>query len=103
MSSNAPELGGHKSKFVSEPPVSFICLICTFVAKDPQQMDCCGKVYCRLYLTEHMKHSNKCPQCRIKGNSFNDKRGEKLQLGAKLWSREPSSHIQCLYKAIPYC
>ena len=75
MASNVPDLGGYDCKFVSEPPDFYICLICTFVAKDAQQMDCCGKVYCRLCLTEHMKRSKKCPQCRKEGNSFNDKRG----------------------------
>ena len=75
MASNVPNLGGYDCKFVSEPPDFYICLICTFVAKDAQQMDCCGKVYCRLCLTEHMKRSKKCPQCRKEGNSFNDKRG----------------------------
>ena len=78
MASNAQKLGGYSCKFVSEPPESYICKICTSVAKDPQQMDCCGKVYCGLCLTEHKKHSNKCPQCREEGNSFSDKRGEKL-------------------------
>ena len=80
MASNAPNLGGYSCKFVTEPPDSYICKICNKVAKDPQQMDCCGKVYCGLCLTEHMKHSNKCPQCRKESSSFNDKRGKKINL-----------------------
>ena len=80
---NAPKWGGHDCRFVSEPPDALNCLICMNVAKDPQQMDCCGKVYCRLCLTEHKKHSNKCPQCRKKGNSFNDKKSKKLTCSIK--------------------
>ena len=76
MASNTPKLGGHDLEFVNEPPDALVCLICTLVARDPHQMDCCGRVYCQLCLSEHKKHSDLCPQCRKTGNSFEDKRGK---------------------------
>ena len=73
-----PQTGGYDYQFVSpdDPPGYLICLICFSVAMSPQQMDCCGKLYCEECLTEHKKHSNKCPHCRKAGRSFNDRRGE---------------------------
>ncbi len=79
-SGSTPEFGGYDLQFMSEPPDALMCLICTLVAKDPQQMDCCGRVYCTLCLSEHKKHSDKCPQCRKAGNSFNDKKSEYIIL-----------------------
>ena len=70
------KLGGYDVPFAREPPDCLVCLICTFVARNPQQMDCCGRIYCQLCLSEHMKRSNKCPHCRMPGNSFNDKKSE---------------------------
>lgn len=72
----ARDIRGHDVQFVSDPPDCLVCLICTLVAKDPQQMDCCGRVYCQNCLSEHKKHSDKCPQCREAGNCFSDKRSK---------------------------
>lgn len=73
--------------FVDPVPNSLVCLICTCVARAPQQMVCCGKVYCKACLT-HFRTScvdAKCPQCRKKIESFPDMRGE-LELAAHFQS-----------------
>ena len=67
---------GYDRTFIDQPPDDLLCLICLMVARDPQQMTCCGKVLCKACLAEQSKHSNKCPQCRKDIVSFDDKRSE---------------------------
>ena len=77
MASHTDDLKGYDCQFVDPIPDSLTCLICTLLARDPQQTVCCGKVYCRVCLSE-LKESfsdTKCPQCRKKINSFPDTRG----------------------------
>ena len=75
-SSNAQNLKGYDHQFVDPPPDDLHCLICLSVARDPHQINCCGKVLCRVCLDEHKRYSNDCPQCRMEINSFADKRSE---------------------------
>ena len=63
-------------QFVDPPPDDLVCLICLSVARDPQQVNCCGKVLCRTCLQEHKRYSNICPQCRVDITSFSDKRSK---------------------------
>ena len=68
---------GYDCQFVDPAPDSLVCLICTSVARDPQQTVCCGKIYCKACLSD-LKSSYKdarCPQCRKMINSFPDTRG----------------------------
>ena len=80
MASNASStpgpLKGYNHQFVDQPPDDLLCLICLSVARDPQQITCCGKVTCKPCLEELKKHSNDCPQCRRSIVSFDDRRGE---------------------------
>ena len=82
MASNTPKqstnASGYDLEFLSEPPDldALVCQICILVARDPQQMDCCGRVYCQLCLSEHKKRSDKSPNCRRAGNSFVDKKSK---------------------------
>ena len=77
MALSSPKLGGYDYEFVEPPPDDLICLICTFVAKDPQQLTCCGKIYCQVCLEEQQKCSNRCAQCRKVGAaSFEDQRSK---------------------------
>ena len=72
------DLKGYDCDFVDPVPNSLVCLICTLVARAPQQMVCCGKVYCKACLSD-LKAScinAICPQCRKKIESFPDMRGE---------------------------
>ena len=77
MASNTDQtLKGYEHQFVDSPPDDLVCLICLSVARDPQQVNCCGKVLCRTCLEEHKRYSNICPQCRVEITSFADKRSK---------------------------
>ena len=76
MASNVQYLKGYEHQFVESPPDDLLCLICLSVARDPQQISCCGKVLCKGCLEELKKHSNLCPQCRVDIVSFADKRSK---------------------------
>ena len=74
--SSINDLGGYDCDFLEPPPDALLCLICTFVAREPMQMDCCGRVYCKHCLTENRKRSVICPQCRRQGNGFIDRKSK---------------------------
>ena len=67
MATNIVPSGGYDYKFVDgEPPSEYICHICTFVSRDPQQVSCCGNIYCKSCLQQLKESGNyfKCPTCR---------------------------------------
>ena len=68
---------GWDCKFVQEPPSDLICLLCSFVAHDPQQVTCCGQIFCNSCLRQHKVSSQKCPNCSKHLNSFPDGRSDK--------------------------
>ncbi len=72
------ETGGYDLKFINEVPDSLQCLICTSPAQDPQQVDCCGKVFCKTCLSKLKRSDNRvCPNCRNRTwKSFPDKKSE---------------------------
>ena len=72
MASRGAEGGGCDKNFVETPPDELICLICQSVALDPQQLTCCGKLYCKTCLDKQKKAANSCPTCRKVINSFPD-------------------------------
>ena len=74
------DLKGYDHQFVNPPPDELLCLICTLLAREPQQTTCCGKVYCKVCIEELVKHTNKCPQCREEINCFPDKRSKFREL-----------------------
>ena len=75
--------GGYSYKFVDDDlPEKYNCAICTFVARDPQQVTCCSHIYCRSCLLQHKKESGlffNCPTCRahLDGRHFPDGRIER--------------------------
>lgn len=70
----AKGLGGYDYKFTEPIPDDLLCLICTFVARDPQQLTCCGKIFCTSCL-DILGKNQPCPNCRKeKWKSFSDKR-----------------------------
>ena len=81
MASNTIETGGYNYRFVDgDPPTKYICHICTFVACKPQQVSCCGNVFCKSCL-EELKFKGQqfiCPICRhdLTNNYFNDRRAD---------------------------
>ena len=64
--------GGFDCKFV-EKPVSYLqseCPVCLLILREPYQVTCCGKSFCRVCI-ERVKADNKpCPCCNRK--NFND-------------------------------
>jgi TNF receptor-associated factor 4 len=78
MAANIGDLQGYDHQFVEPPPDDLLCLICLCVARDPQQIKCCGKVLCKGCLEKRKKQSNNCPQCRKHIVSFADKRGKHI-------------------------
>ena len=72
------EGGGYDCQFVSDVPNTLQCLICATVAREAQQVDCCGKVFCKGCLYKLKRARNKaCPNCRKgKWKSFSDKKSE---------------------------
>ena len=77
-------LRGYDCDFLEPPPDALLCLICTFVAREPMQTDCCGKLYCKHCLYEHSKLSQQftCPHCRQDGNGFIDRKSKTLDMFA---------------------
>lgn len=76
---------GYGYRFVDgDPPTKYICSICTFVARQPQQTSCCGNILCKNCL-ELLKYKYKkftCPICRCNPlDFFNDRRVE-LEINA---------------------
>ncbi len=72
--------GGYDYTFVDDPPDDTVCQICRLVAKDPSQMDCCGKIYCNSCLTELDEYVSSwltCPNCRRAGKRFRDHRSDR--------------------------
>ena len=76
MMAASEESKGYDHQFVEPPPNDLLCLICLCVARDPQQINCCGKVLCKGCLEEHKKLSIYCPLCRKPITSFADKRSK---------------------------
>ena len=58
--------GGYDYEFVDPVPDECTCPICTLVQRDPQQVTCCGKIYC-LSCLDILKGATEkfdCPSCR---------------------------------------
>ena len=56
--------GGYEHSFVDSPPDELLCLVCHHVAREAQQMECCGKVFCRTCIREVSERLGSCPNCR---------------------------------------
>ncbi len=76
MAASVGDLKGYDHQFVEPPSNDLLCLICLCVARDPQQINCCGKLLCKGCLEEHKECSGDCPQCRKPINTFSDKRSK---------------------------
>ena len=82
---------GFECEFVEEPPqwLQTECPICLHILREPYQVTCCGKSFCRLCI-ERVKGSNKpCPCCNE--DDFNDFPNKGLQqplYGFKIYCSE---------------
>lgn len=70
-------VGGYDCRFVEQPPDDLLCLICTFVARDPQQLTCCGRVFCEKCIVRHRASTPKCPNCSRMISNFPDSRSDR--------------------------
>ena len=72
------DCGGYDFDFVGDVPAALQCLICTLPAREAQQVDCCGKIFCQSCLVILKKSKNSgCPNCRSRTiKSFADKRSK---------------------------
>ena len=65
-----------------------MCLICHMVAVNPQQSQCCGKIYCQQCVEKFSRRNSnpKCPTCRKYGvEFFEDKRASRAILGLTVY------------------
>ena len=82
---------GFECDFVEKPPqwLQTECPICLHILREPYQVTCCGKSFCRLCI-ERVKGSNKpCPCCN--NDDFNDFPNKGLQqplYGFKIYCSE---------------
>ena len=53
--------GGYEYHFV-EAPDELLCLVCHHIAREPHQMECCGKIFCKTCIKDDRVSS--CPNCR---------------------------------------
>ncbi|XP_064385189.1 TNF receptor-associated factor 4-like [Halichondria panicea] len=67
---------GFDCEFVKPPPSEFVqseCPVCLQIIREPYQVTCCGKKFCKACI-EHIKAIQKpCPTCNEKFSSFADK------------------------------
>ena len=71
-------VGGHDYFFLDDPPSDVVCPICHLVASNPQQVSCCGKIYCLNCFTELKQRSKwvfRCANCREEDpTAFSDRK-----------------------------
>ena len=62
MAEQAAAVGGYEYEFLdTSHAADYECMICHYVARDPQQAQCCGATYC----SSCVRHSlSGCPNCR---------------------------------------
>ena len=73
MATPVSKYGGYDYKFCDPLPDECPCPVCTLVQKDPHQLTCCGKIFCKSCLDELIKHNKSCPNCRgnfIRGKKY---------------------------------
>lgn len=56
--------GGYDYDFVDKIPDECPCAVCSFVQRDPYQVTCCGKIFCKSCLDQLIKEKQNCPTCR---------------------------------------
>ena len=99
-----------------DPPDEYTCLICTFIAQVPYQVNCCGRIFCKECLDKLSKRDEetRCPQCRrFNFKTFKDIRAERSILNLEIYCsnknkgcqwegkiRDTKNHI-CQYQVVP--
>ncbi len=72
---------GYDYETVEEPPEDCLCTLCELLVRNPQQTECCGRIFCEYCLEQYKKGvlTYRCPNCRspLKDNYFKDLRTER--------------------------
>ena len=55
---------GHECQFVDQPPNRWECPICLLALRQPHQVTCCGKVFCKACICELRDKEKPCPACK---------------------------------------
>ena len=58
------EYGGYDNEFCDSLPEECPCLVCTLVQKEPYQLTCCGKIFCKSCIDQLIHTNSRCPNCR---------------------------------------
>ena len=84
---------GYEYDFVEEVPDELVCPICHLPTRDPQQVVCCGKIYCAYCLGQTKRVINRCPTCRNSISSFSDQVSSRRILGLSV--KCPNEKFEC--------
>ena len=86
---NAPDVVGGYTYIVNQPPDDLLCQMCNYPAKEPQQLKCCGTLYCKSCLARITSSAASWPsygpRCCVKCKSksldhfFDRKSNEQIQ------------------------
>ena len=67
---------GFDCEFVKPPPSEFVqseCPVCLQIIREPHQVTCCGKKFCKACIDHNIAIQKPCPACNEKFSSFADK------------------------------
>ena len=101
-------LQGYEYEFVEKQSEDYSCLVCKCVARNPQQVNCCGKIICENCLErckQTNSHHDKCPHCQQELTSFKDTRSHQVIISLRVrcsftkhgctWEGELKSYEKC--------
>ena len=80
--------GGYDCELVDSPPekIETECPVCHGIFREPQQLTCCGKVYCETCIKKALAINNSCPSCRApRPDPWPDKRLEQSLSGCRVY------------------
>ena len=62
------EMAGFECEFVEQPPqiIQTECPICLLVLREPFQVTCCGKSYCKECIEQIKASTQDCPTCNVR-------------------------------------
>ena len=64
LSAMAVATGDYNCEFCDPLPDECSCPVCKLVQKEPHQITCCGKIFCKRCLNRLAQNNNACPNCR---------------------------------------
>ena len=80
--------GGYDCELADIPPenIETECPVCHGIFREPQQLTCCGKVYCETCIKKALEENNSCPSCRApRPDLWPDKRLKQSLSGCRVY------------------